>query len=466
MSDDLDIVFGDVTVREPRRSRRPDRDPSRACITVGTPQLGELPIFLDLRPADLIERHALRDTSVELGGILLGHECVDDETGEPFVWITEALEAKHYENTQASFTYTHDSWAEITRERDEKHADLDIIGWYHTHPDFGVFLSSHDLFIHNHFFAQPLNVAYVVDPIRQTRGFFQWRDGEVVSLSGFTVTSSRPERLGLARFVNDLEHLPNTEGTGGTISPRLEAELIAMLSRPHVPVLAAGSSASSGAAFALLGMLLGVLGLSAALWLNNLAKAVQEQSQTLKALETGFANRAEDAAVARFQAKEAALNSLLGDIRVGATTETFLESYQKAIRERDAARAALEAVRTEKTAVIDQSTRLLSERKSVDAQLRQAQQRLGESEQAHREAKQTYEAELHDLNGKLKAAEDLVRQANAGELDRKYQIAWFVAAAGVGGCVLLSLALLWSFARWAPDDSGGTERGPTGQALA
>ena len=55
--------------------------------------------------------------------------------------------------------------------------DLDIVGWYHTHPDFGIFLSSHDLFIHRHFFAQPLQVAYVVDPIRQTRGFFQWRDG-------------------------------------------------------------------------------------------------------------------------------------------------------------------------------------------------------------------------------------------------------------------------------------------------
>ena len=89
---------------------------------------------------------------------------------EPFVWITEALEAKHYENTQASFTYTHDSWEEITRERDAEFPDLDIVGWYHTHPDFGIFLSSHDLFIHHNFFAQPLQVAYVVDPIRQTRG--------------------------------------------------------------------------------------------------------------------------------------------------------------------------------------------------------------------------------------------------------------------------------------------------------
>ena len=112
-------------------------------------------------------------------------------TGEPFVWVTESLEAKHYENTQASFTYTHDSWEEITRERDAKHPDLDIVGWYHTHPDFGIFLSSHDLFIHHNFFDQPLQVAYVVDPIRQTRGFFQWRDGQMDQVGGFYLTARR-----------------------------------------------------------------------------------------------------------------------------------------------------------------------------------------------------------------------------------------------------------------------------------
>ena len=52
------------------------------------------------------------DTSVELGGILLGKECLDQTTGAPFVSITQSLEAKHYADTQASFTYTHDSWEE------------------------------------------------------------------------------------------------------------------------------------------------------------------------------------------------------------------------------------------------------------------------------------------------------------------------------------------------------------------
>ena len=46
--------------------------------------------FIDHRAADAIERHALADTSVELGGILLGKECVDEATAAPFVWVTQS----------------------------------------------------------------------------------------------------------------------------------------------------------------------------------------------------------------------------------------------------------------------------------------------------------------------------------------------------------------------------------------
>ncbi len=31
--------------------------------------------------------------------------------------------------------------------------NIDIVGWYHTHPSFGIFLSHHDLFIHQNFFC-------------------------------------------------------------------------------------------------------------------------------------------------------------------------------------------------------------------------------------------------------------------------------------------------------------------------
>src|SRR5262249_42380682 len=113
-----EIVFGDMKVREPERRLRPDRDRRFACLAYEIPAPVDLPIFPERRAADAIERHALSDPSVELGGILLGKECLDQTTGQPFVWVSQSLEAKHYANTQASFTYTHESWEEITRQRD------------------------------------------------------------------------------------------------------------------------------------------------------------------------------------------------------------------------------------------------------------------------------------------------------------------------------------------------------------
>jgi hypothetical protein len=55
-----------------------------------------------------------------------------------------------------------------------------IVGWYHSHPGFGIFLSEHDLFIHRNFFGGPSQIAVVVDPLAGTEGVFAWRDDRIV----------------------------------------------------------------------------------------------------------------------------------------------------------------------------------------------------------------------------------------------------------------------------------------------
>jgi proteasome lid subunit RPN8/RPN11 len=49
-----------------------------------------------------------------------------------------------------------------------------IVGWYHTHPGFGIFLSGMDQFIHQNFFIQLWHVALVLDPVARRSGFFCW----------------------------------------------------------------------------------------------------------------------------------------------------------------------------------------------------------------------------------------------------------------------------------------------------
>ena len=38
-----------------------------------------------------------------------------------------------------------------------------VLGWYHTHPGWGLFLSAHDQFIHGNFYGGPHHVALVID---------------------------------------------------------------------------------------------------------------------------------------------------------------------------------------------------------------------------------------------------------------------------------------------------------------
>ena len=87
-------------------------------------------------------------------------------------------EVKGLTDTQLDFTS--DTWANANRIVEREFPDDIIVGWHHTHPNFGIFLSAYDLFIHKHFFGSPWNVALVVDPVKEEFGFYQWRGDEIV----------------------------------------------------------------------------------------------------------------------------------------------------------------------------------------------------------------------------------------------------------------------------------------------
>lgn len=188
---DSEIEFGDLQGRKSVQRLRPDRDGQFAVVAVGEPQAGELPIFVDLDVMRDMEAHALTNTDVELGGVLLGWQAKDD-SGQPFVQIVDSLRAEHYEATRGSFKFTHETWSEFTRRRQSLHPDLQLVGWYHTHPGWGVFLSEMDRFICDHFFSSSEDVALVIDPRQQTRGWFQWQTGRrLAQLSGWRIYAHR-----------------------------------------------------------------------------------------------------------------------------------------------------------------------------------------------------------------------------------------------------------------------------------
>ncbi|MFX1308969.1 MAG: hypothetical protein ACFE8C_04665 [Promethearchaeota archaeon] len=50
--------------------------------------------------------------------------------------------------------------------------NLRIVGWWHSHPNFGCFLSQVDLHTQEYFFPESYQVALVIDPVRDEFKFF------------------------------------------------------------------------------------------------------------------------------------------------------------------------------------------------------------------------------------------------------------------------------------------------------
>jgi proteasome lid subunit RPN8/RPN11/F0F1-type ATP synthase membrane subunit b/b' len=138
---------------------------------------------------------------VEVGGILLG-EVYRDKDG-PFLEVSAAIVGEHTKNQGAQMTFTTETWAHVNRVKDERYPDARVVGWYHTHPRFGIFLSEMDRFIHKSHFPQPWTTALVVDPVQDVEGFFVWSSGEPRPVSEYWVGSQHRPQLPASKAESD-----------------------------------------------------------------------------------------------------------------------------------------------------------------------------------------------------------------------------------------------------------------------
>lgn len=149
----------------------------------------DLRVYFDQKAHDALSKHAKQDTSVEICGVLVGAWKRDSDG--PYVHVTASIPGDAATSKFAEVTFTHETWAKINQRMDKEFADSTIVGWYHTHPDFGVFLSDRDVFIHEHFFSSPGQVALVIDPIRHEEGIFVWKAGKPALTSTHWVGSGQ-----------------------------------------------------------------------------------------------------------------------------------------------------------------------------------------------------------------------------------------------------------------------------------
>ncbi|MGB9120615.1 MAG: Mov34/MPN/PAD-1 family protein [Candidatus Angelobacter sp.] len=142
-------------------------------------------VVMEAEVARKIRQHARTSMKAEVCGVLIGNTEHERMTVEACIAGINAAQGG------AHVTFTQDTWEHIYKIKDKEYPDDKIVGWYHSHPGFGVFLSEHDLFIQQNFFSNPQQVAWVYDPHTDEEGCFGWIGGNIEKLSAIRVGYSQ-----------------------------------------------------------------------------------------------------------------------------------------------------------------------------------------------------------------------------------------------------------------------------------
>jgi proteasome lid subunit RPN8/RPN11 len=197
-----------------------------------------------------IRQHARSNLKNEVCGVLIG----DFEDGATHVCA--CIAGANAAQGGAHVTFTQDTWEHIYKIKDRDFPDERIVGWYHSHPGFGIFLSDHDTFIHKNFFSAPEQVAWVFDPHSDEEGCFGWHGGHLERIPRFAFTdahggepanvSNKPEPVRASDYDSDWEEEPVRSAKSNDIDDSGSDEDLSKLARTatalfsHLAVLLIG----------------------------------------------------------------------------------------------------------------------------------------------------------------------------------------------------------------------------------
>lgn len=114
----------------------------------------------------------------------LPHEAIGFLAGDHYKWSgmdwasANGFICGRTRATEVRVEFDEGAMGDVVRELRQRYPSQILIGWYHSHPGYGCFLSPTDILTQKSCFREPYHVALVVDPVQEQFEFFKL-DGDV-----------------------------------------------------------------------------------------------------------------------------------------------------------------------------------------------------------------------------------------------------------------------------------------------
>lgn len=174
----------DAKVMKPPVNARPHlwfRDMDAELLKIRMAEDMPLPMYVNKHAEAKMRNHALsaRDGKTEVMGLLLGE--IRRWRDVDYILVRDVA-TTDLDATSVSVKFDSAGFEKLFESLDLAGFDYVVVGWYHSHPGYGCFLSDTDVKTHSGIFVSPHHVAIVIDPQHFEIAGFRLRAGKAIKV--------------------------------------------------------------------------------------------------------------------------------------------------------------------------------------------------------------------------------------------------------------------------------------------
>jgi len=188
-----------------------------------SPESGKLRIYVEDYVFTFIHQFTQSSSAREKLGILVGR-YIESET-EPTLFISGAIESKHTVQSPGGVEFSQNSTDYHTEMLDKYFPGLGIVGWVHSQPGYGTYLSNKNYSYHRENFIEPHQVFFVTDPAQRMDAFYLYNeDKELIESKGYFVYYDKNKPMHEYMIDSRVQKTSEREPANGSRGKVLEIE--------------------------------------------------------------------------------------------------------------------------------------------------------------------------------------------------------------------------------------------------